>query len=62
MAERRNSAALELAKLLGRVAHPRVPAIVVVEDLHLMGQELDEFLSVVAQRNPDRPVLVIGTA
>jgi tetratricopeptide (TPR) repeat protein len=62
MAEERNSAAVELAELLGRIAHPRVPAIVVVEDLHLLGAELDEFLTIVAQRDADHPVLVIGTA
>jgi tetratricopeptide (TPR) repeat protein len=58
----RQSAAAELAGTITQVAHPKVPAVVVIEDMHLMGADLDDFLTVAAQRQPDHPVLVIGTA
>lgn len=60
--EEKRSAAAELAEMIAAVAHPEVPAIVVVEDLHLMGPDLATFLTNVAQRRNDHPVLVIGTA
>jgi tetratricopeptide (TPR) repeat protein len=60
--EQQKSAAAELAQMLSQVAHPLVPAVVVVEDLHLMGPELDTFLTLVAQRNADHPVIVVGTS
>ena len=59
---KKESAAAELGVLLAAVAHPELPAIVVVEDLHLMGSDLAEFLTNVAQRREGRPVFVIGTA
>ena len=51
-----------MASSLSGVAHPAVPALVVIEDLHLMGPELEAFLDHLSYRAADRPVLVIGTA
>ena len=47
---------------LSRLAHPDLPMIVAVEDMHLMGPGLAALLSLMAQPNPTWPVLVIGTA
>jgi len=52
----------EFADLILATVHPRVPAVVVVEDAHLMGEGLAEFLHLVSIRAEDRPVLVIATA
>ena len=57
----RASAARTLAELLVRVSHPALPAVVVVEDIHLMGAELAELLSQLAEPRPGNPVLVVGT-
>ncbi len=57
----RVSAARTLAELLVSVSHPAVAAIVVVEDIHLMGAELAELLDRLAQPRPGSPVLVVGT-
>jgi len=58
----KESAAAELAEMIAAVAHPEVPGMVVVEDLHLMGPDLAQFLTRVAQRRDGQPVLVLGTA
>ena len=52
----------ELYQQLSRVAHPRLPMVLAVEDLHLMGDGLAGLLTLLAQLNPNWPVLVIGTA
>ena len=39
-----------------------MPAVVVVEDIHLMGEAFAEFLQVLQARNTVRPVLIVGTA
>ncbi len=57
----RTSAAQTLAELLVRVSHPALPAIVVVEDIHLMGAELGELLNWLAEPRPGYPVLIVGT-
>ncbi len=57
----RTTAAQSVAELLVRVSHPALPAIVVVEDIHLMGAELAELLNRLAEPRPDKPVLVVGT-
>jgi tetratricopeptide (TPR) repeat protein len=44
------------------VVCPSLPAVVVVEDIHLMGPAFAEFLQVLQVRNPARPVLIVGTA
>lgn len=63
LAERDRSAAEELADLVGSLAHPNLPTVVVVEDMHLMGPGLAEFVARLAG-SPGRaaaaPVLVIG--
>lgn len=56
------SAAKDAAELVTSIAHPDVPAIIVVEDLHLMSPDFAEFLEVAAARQAGRPVLIIGTA
>ncbi|BAK33114.1 hypothetical protein MLP_01000 [Microlunatus phosphovorus NM-1] len=61
-AYQQTSDAAQLATKLRQVAHPKVPALVVVEDIHLLGPDLVKFLTVMSQRDPDRPVMVIGTA
>lgn len=54
--------AAEFAELVLATVHPEVPAVVVVEDVHLMGEGLVEFLRLVSARADARPVLVIATA
>ena len=54
-------AAQELADLIRGLAHPKLPAVVVIEDIHLMGPGLDEFIRRLAESSPASPVLVIGT-
>lgn len=58
---RQEALAQELADLVRNLSCPAVPGIVVVEDLHLMGPELDNFLTKVTTPDSLRPVLVIGT-
>jgi len=52
----------EFAELILATTHPQVPAVVVVEDAHLMGEGMVEYLTAVSMRAEDRPVLVISTA
>lgn len=54
--------AAELAETLRRLASPGVPQIVVIEDLHLMSQDLADFIDQVSLRDELRPTIVIGTA
>ncbi|WP_367889949.1 tetratricopeptide repeat protein, partial [Serinicoccus kebangsaanensis] len=58
----RVSAAEELAGTIRDLAHPGIPQIVVIEDLHRMGPDLTQLLQALAPAVPDRPVLVVGTA
>ena len=60
--ETRAGVAQELGDLILEVAHPQLPAVVVVEDLHLMGPELARFLIHLGGPQPGRPVLIVGTA
>jgi tetratricopeptide (TPR) repeat protein len=62
VAASQQSAAKEVAELVTAIAHPSVPAIIVVEDLHLMSPDFADFLEVAAARRAGRPVLIIGTA
>lgn len=50
----------DMIDALRQVLAPGLPAVVVVEDLHLMGESLRELLDGLAGR--DLPVLVVGTA
>ena len=51
-----------LIDALRRFARPKMPVIIVVEDLHLMGDDLTLFLDAVAEFHADRPILLVGTA
>jgi tetratricopeptide (TPR) repeat protein len=62
VAAQQESAAKELGELITAVAHSDVPAVIVVEDLHLMSSHFAEFLEIAAHRREGQPVLVIGTA
>ena len=57
----RASIAQELADLIAALAHPKLPAIVVIEDMHRMGAGLAEFINNLCRQPAQRPVLVIGT-
>jgi tetratricopeptide (TPR) repeat protein len=59
------SAAKELAEAIRSTALPGksgLPQIVVIEDMHRMGDDLAELVTHLSQPDTDRPVLVIGTA
>jgi hypothetical protein len=56
------SAGEDLAEVVRGVAHPGLPAVVVVEDMHLMGEEFAAFVDSVSLRAAGKPVLVVGTA
>lgn len=58
---RKRSEAMSFAEVLRTIARPELPAIIVVEDIHLMTPELAEFLKLVTAQ-PVLPVLVIATA
>jgi tetratricopeptide (TPR) repeat protein len=60
--EQRRSVNAELASLILGVAHPQVPAVVVIEDIHLMDAGLSEFLDHLAAPNAAHPVVVVGMA
>jgi hypothetical protein len=57
----RSSAAEEIARLLLESTHVAVPAVVVIEDLHLMGAELGELIDRLAVPRADKPLLVVAT-
>ena len=52
----------ELASLIAGVTHPQVPAVVVIEDIHLMDAGLSEFLDHLTAPNAAHPVVVVGMA
>ena len=54
------SASQELADMLVSLSCRDIPAVVAIEDMHLMGPELPAFLDAVSSRRSS-PVLVIGT-
>lgn len=60
--EQRRSVSAELSGLLRGVAHREVPAVVVIEDLHLMGGALAELLDLLSVADAAHPVVVIGSA
>lgn len=55
------SVAEEFADLVLATAHPRVPAVVVLEDAHLMDASVRQFVARVAMGAADRPVLVLAS-
>ena len=58
----REDAARELAGLIRRLSHRKLPGVVVVEDAHLMATEMKVLLSELARPVAERPVLVVLTA
>ena len=60
--ERRSSLSREMATLISGVAHPRLPAVVVIEDVHLMSATLGEVLDQLSVFNAAHPVIVVALA
>lgn len=58
----KKDAGKELAEAIKSLTAKRLPGIVVVEDMHLMGPELRSLLNALSERDNQRPVMVIGTA
>ena len=58
----RSSTADEVGQLLVGVAHPQLPAVVVVENLHLMGAEFGELIDYISTPRSECPLLVLATA
>ena len=52
----------EIYRQLSRLAHPQLPMVLAVEDLHFMGDGLAGLLTLLAQPNRAWPVLVVATA
>ncbi|MET4639578.1 ATP-binding protein [Mycetocola sp. 2940] len=62
VAEVRNTTADNLFSAVSAFAHERLPAVVVIEDLHDMDASTGTFLSKVANAPASNPVLVVATA
>ncbi|HEY5877648.1 MAG TPA: tetratricopeptide repeat protein [Nakamurella sp.] len=62
VAGEQQSMSVEVANLIMAAVSPSAPAVVVVEDMHLMGEPFAEFIQVLQTHNPQRPVLVVATA
>lgn len=60
--QQRRSVGADIATMIIGVAHRQVPGVVVIEDLHLMGAELQELLTPLAVPRKDKPVVVIAMA
>jgi tetratricopeptide (TPR) repeat protein len=58
----RASAAQSTAELILSAVNEQLPAIVVVEDIHLMGPDLVSFLQALQAQRPGKPVMVVATA
>ena len=58
----RSDRALAFAALIRSVSGPSIPAVVAVEDAHLMTEEFRKFLDAVSMRDPQRPVIVVLTS
>jgi len=58
----KSSAVEQIAHLLLSQTHVNLPAVVVVEDIHLMGPELGQLIDRLSAARSDKPLLVIGTA
>lgn len=53
--------AQDLAGVLTELSAARLPAIVVIEDAHLMGKDLREMLESLPAGDPNHPVMIIAT-
>src|SRR5699024_4525190 len=54
------SAGSDLAGVISSLVHPDLPTVVAIEDMHLMGPDLEAMVEAFTTPT-DRPVLVIGT-
>ena len=54
------TASQQLADMLISLSHRDLPAVIAIEDMHLMGRELPAFLDVVSSRRSS-PILMVGT-
>ena len=54
------TASQQLADMLISLSHRDLPAVIAIEDMHLMGRELPAFLDAVSSRRSS-PILVVGT-
>lgn len=52
---------IALGRALRSLTDPRLPGVLVIEDMHLMGAELAALVEEASVADPDRPLLVIGT-
>lgn len=55
------SEGIALGRTLRSLSHPKLPAVIVVENMNLMGSELTALVEEVSVADPEHPVLVIGT-
>lgn len=60
--EQHSSSGAQLASVISGVAHAKVPAVVVVEDAHLMDAAMAEMLDRLAVVDPAHPVVVVAMA
>ena len=58
----RRSVSADLAEMITGVAHPDVPGVVVIEDLHLMDRSLGELLNYLAVPRRGQPVVAVAMA
>ena len=56
------TAPVEIFTQLARLSLPRLPMILAVEDLHLMGPDLEALLTLIAQPASHLPMLVVATS
>jgi tetratricopeptide (TPR) repeat protein len=62
LADPDEQAAQELYEIITRLCLPGVPWILVIEDMHLMDAGLADLLDLIAQKSPQTPLFVVGTA
>jgi len=62
VADERRSAAAELANLILATTHPKLPGIVVIEDIHLMDEALGQLLDHLLAPRSGRAVTVVAMA
>lgn len=52
---------IALGRALRSLSHPRLPGVLVIEDMHLLGKELAALVEEASVADPDQPFLIIGT-
>lgn len=60
--QRRTSASHELADLIIGVAHRELPAVLIVEDIHLMSETVGELIDTLSSGGQTRPILIVAMA